>query len=88
MKGSLANLIALLESYKSEEGAAEILSSLKAIQSVYDEMKISDSKPEVKTDAKTRTTTIGGTSSYSLTTEQLNKITKLAEELRAKIIKV
>lgn len=88
MKGPLQNLLSLLELCENEDGVAEIVVRLKAIKSVYDEMKIEISKPTTNTNPKTKITKIGGTSTYSLTTEQFEKIFELAKKLRETIIKV
>ena len=88
MKGSLENLVFLFESFGKEEGVTDLVTNLKAIKSVYDEMEPIDAETEVTTDSQKKITTIRGTSTYSLTPEQLAKITLLAEKLRTKIIKV
>lgn len=88
LKGSLNNLIAILETHGNDADLTKILNDLKELKVIYDEMPTDTSKPTVTSDSKTNVITIGGASTYTLTTEQLNKISKKAEALRAGIIKV
>jgi len=88
LKGSLKNLVMLIESRKDAEGMASVLDDLKAIQSIYNEGNAAgDSKPTVTTDSKTNVVSIGGKSSFTLSKDQLEKITLKAESLRNSIIK-
>ncbi|MDQ3048900.1 MAG: hypothetical protein M3R27_15225 [Bacteroidota bacterium] len=86
-KLSLDNLIALLEAYKSENaGIAEVITSLTPLKKIYDEIPVTASETEVKTDTETKVTTIGNNSTFKLTPEQLKRITEKTTEIRNKII--
>jgi hypothetical protein len=86
LKGSLNNMIALMSLEGTDATISGIMTDLKSVKEIYDEMPASESKPTVKADTTKNTMTIGGSSHYSLTKEQLNKITLKAESIRAKII--
>ncbi|MBN8702541.1 MAG: hypothetical protein J0M08_05725 [Bacteroidetes bacterium] len=85
LKGSLNNLVALLSTQESDADIMNILTDLKDIKSIYDEMQMDNTQATVKEDAAKNTITIGGTSKYTLSKEQLEKITTKAEALRKKI---
>ncbi|MEW6467975.1 MAG: hypothetical protein AB1458_03575 [Bacteroidota bacterium] len=87
LKGSLENLIALLEENKDTEGVPQLIEDLKGIKAVYD--GVGDNKTaEVKsTDEKNKITTLGGGNQMTLTPEQLAQITDKAASLRNRIIK-
>ncbi len=86
LKGSLNNLIAMLEQYKGAMEVASLLGSLKEIKGVYDQVQGGDNKPKVSTDPKTGVTTIGGGSKFTLTPDQLKSISDKIDVLRNKII--
>lgn len=86
LKGSLNNLIALMSTETSDKNIADLVTDLKGIKEIYDEMPASESKATVKADTTKKTMTIGGSSHYNLTKEQLEKITLKAESIRSKII--
>lgn len=86
LKGSLNNLIALMSTEASDKNIADLVTDLKGIKEIYDEMPASESKATVKADTTKKTMTIGGSSHYNLTKEQLEKITLKAESIRSKII--
>lgn len=86
LKGSLNNLIALMSTENSDKTISDLSNDLKSIKEIYDEMPVTESKATVKADSTKNTITIGGSSRYSLTKEQLNKITIKAESIRSKII--
>lgn len=88
LKGSLDNLVMLLGIYKDDAEVAKILTDLEALKKVYDEMSVSKGNTSVSTDASSKVTTIGGGDSYSLSPEQLEKITKMAEEMRTKVVSI
>lgn len=88
LKGSLDNLVMLLGIYKDDPEIAKILTDLEALKKVYDEMSMSAGTTNVSTDKSTKVTTIGGGNSYSLNAEQLEKITKMAEEMRTKVVSI
>jgi len=86
LKGSLNNLIALMGTENSDPTISDLTTDLKGIKEIYDEMPVTESKPTVKADSTKNTMTIGGSSRYSLTKEQVDKITLKAESIRTKII--
>lgn len=86
LKGALNNLIALMSIEKTDKNVLDIVSDLKSIKEIYDEMPITESKLTVKADSTKNTMTIGGSSHYSLTKKQLDKITLKAKSIRNKII--
>lgn len=87
LKGSLNNLITILSLEKQDADIADLINDLKSIKEVYDEMVVTESKAVAKADTTKKTMTIGGSAHYSLSKEQLEKITSKAESIRAKIIK-
>ena len=86
LKGSLENLMSLLEIYKGEEGIDAILADLATIRKVYDNMAVQKNTTNVNTDDKTKVTTIGGGDIYTFSKEQLEEVTKVAAELRTRIV--
>lgn len=87
LKGSLNNLITILSLEKQNADIVDVINDLKSIKEVYDEMLVTESKAVAKADTTKNTMTIGGSAHYSLSKEQLEKITVKAESIRAKIIK-
>ncbi len=87
LRGSLNNLISLMNTETSNKVIMDLVTDLKSIKEVYDEMSVTESNPTVKADSTKNTITIGGSSHYTLTKEQLDKITVKAATIRAKIIK-
>lgn len=87
-KGSLNNLIMLISTVNDTD-VSDILSDLKSIKAIYDEAppEASESKPTAKADTTKKTMTIGGKSKFSLSKEQIEKITNQVATIRAKIIK-
>jgi len=86
-KLSLENLIALLESHKSEnEGISEVMKSLVELKQIYDTINGAAGETTVSTDKEKGVTTIGNGSSYSINADQLKQITEKAKEIRNKII--
>jgi hypothetical protein len=88
LKGSLDNMILILEQQKSNEDIAAVTAELKSIQAVYADASINNASTEVITDTVSKTATIGGGTTYSLSEEQFKKISELAAALRTKIIKI
>jgi hypothetical protein len=86
LKGSLNNLIMMLSTDNNND-VADLLIELKSIKDIYSEMAVAESKSVVKADSTNNKMTIGGKSHYSLSKEQLDKITLKVESIRAKIIK-
>jgi hypothetical protein len=87
-RGTISNLI-MLVSTVNDDTAPGILADLKSIKAVYDEAPAEQEAPSTATSVDTtkKTMTIGGKSHYSLSKEQIEKITTLTEQIRAKIIK-
>jgi hypothetical protein len=87
-KLSLDNLIALLDSYKTEnDGAADVLKGLNELKKIFDAIPAAPAaETTVTTDKDKGTTTIGNGSSFKMTPELLKQITDKATELRNKII--
>ncbi|MFL5765130.1 MAG: hypothetical protein ACJ77K_14400 [Bacteroidia bacterium] len=86
-RGTINNLIMLVSTVNDDTGP-EILADLKSIKAVYDETPMESEAPSAaKVDTTKKTMTIGGKSHYSLSDAQVEKITKLTEDIRAKIIK-
>jgi hypothetical protein len=88
LKGSLDNMISILEQQKANEELAAITADLKAIQAVYAEASATEASTEVSTDTTAKTATIGGGTTYKLSDEQFKKISELAAALRTKITKI
>lgn len=85
-KLSLENLIGLLESCGKDENIEPVLSDLKGLKASYDKITMTSTQAEVSTDPNTKVTTIGGSSSVSVSKEQLAEITKKVEGIRNTII--
>ncbi len=88
LKGSLDNMILILEQQKANEDLEAITVDLKAIQAVYAEASATETSTEVSTDTTAKTATIGGGTTYKLSDEQFKKISELAAALRTKITKI
>lgn len=86
LKGSLNNIVALLNTQNQDADVAPILADLKEIKAVYDEMQMEEAAPTVKADSTTNVITIGGSAKYNLTKDQLDRITTKTEMLRNKIV--
>ncbi|MFN4234649.1 MAG: hypothetical protein ACK4IK_07570 [Bacteroidia bacterium] len=86
LKGSLDNMIQILENHKNNEDITDIMYDLKAILSIYNESETQQIATEVISDTTTKTATIGGGVNYSLNDEQFKKISELAHALRNKIV--
>ena len=86
-KGTLNNVVNLLSSYEEEAGIAEVLTGLKELKAIYDQVTVtSQSAVDVKTNSTTKVTTIGGKITYSIAPEVVEKLTSKAAEIRNKII--
>lgn len=85
-RGSLSNLIMLVSTVNGTDGS-EILADLKSIKAIYDESAVTEEKPAATVDTTKKVMTIGGKSNYSLSKEQIEKITTLVATIRARIIK-
>ncbi|MFN7013367.1 MAG: hypothetical protein ACK4ON_03750 [Bacteroidia bacterium] len=88
LKGSLDNMILILEQHKANEDITAVTADLKAIQAIYAEASATEASTEISTDTTAKTATIGGGTTYSLSEEQFKKISELAAVLRNKITKI
>ncbi|HEY0031478.1 MAG TPA: hypothetical protein VGC65_12010 [Bacteroidia bacterium] len=88
-RGSLSNMIMLVSTVNSGEQAPDILADLKSIKAIYDESAApaAEEKPSTTVDTTKKTMTIGGKAKYSLTPDQIEKITSLVATIRTKITK-
>ena len=85
-KGTLDNVVGLLSSYESDAGIAAILTDIKALKEIYDQVKVeSKSAAEAKTNPTTKVTTIGGKITYTISPELVEKLTTKSAEIRNKI---
>jgi hypothetical protein len=84
----LENLIGLLESNQANDNAPEMMTELKALKGIYDNVKLTDvpAATEVKTDKTAQKTVIGSSGELNLTPEQLAEITKKVTTIRTMII--
>lgn len=86
-KLSLDNLMALLDSYKSDnEAVADIYALMSPLKAVYDGIKVEPTETTVSTDKEKGVTTIGNNASYKITADQLKQISDKAAEIRNKMI--
>ena len=87
-KLSLDNLIALLDSYKADnEAIPGLLTQLTDLKKVFDAIPTAPAAETTTTTDKDKgVTTIGGGSAFTLTAEQLKKITDKSTEIRNKMI--
>ena len=86
-KGTLDNVVGLLSSYESDAGVAAVLTDIKAMKEIYDQVKVESKTPsEAKTNPNTKVTTIGGKIIYTMTPELVEKLTLKSAEIRTKII--
>ena len=86
-KGTLDNVIGLLSSYEQDAGVAGVLTDIKALKEIYDQIKVeSKTASEAKTNPNTKVTTIGGKIIYTITPELVEKLTTKSAEIRTKII--
>jgi hypothetical protein len=83
----LENLIGLLETNEANDNAPEMMTELKALKAIYDNVKTTEAPAaEVKTDAATQKTMIGSAGELTLTPAQLAEITKKVTAIRTMII--
>jgi len=83
----LENLIGLLETNEANDNAPEMMTELKALKAIYDNVKMTEAPAaEVKTDAATQKTMIGSAGELTLTPAQLAEITKKVTAIRTMII--
>jgi hypothetical protein len=85
-RGSLKNLIMLVSTVEGSD-FSEVLADLKSIKAVYDETPVADEKATTSIDTTKKVMTIGGKKNYTLTKEQIEKITTLVQTIRTKMIK-
>jgi hypothetical protein len=84
----LENLIGLLETNEANDNVPELMTELKALKTIYDNVKMTEpaATAEVKTDEAAKKTVIGASGELNLTPEQLAEITKKISAIRAMII--
>jgi len=86
-KLSFENLIALLDSHKTEsESVAEVLAMLMPLKEAFDSVEAKSGETTVSTDKENGVTTIGNNSTYTMTPEQLKLISQKTTEIRNKMI--
>lgn len=85
-RGSLANLIMLVSTVNGSDGY-DVLADLKSIKAIYDESKVTEEAPSTSVDTTKKVMTIGGKKNYSLSNDQIERITTLVATIRAKITK-
>jgi hypothetical protein len=86
-KLSLDNLIALLESYKTEnEGVPDLLNSLNDLKKVFDAIPVTTVGTVATTDQEKKVTTVENGSSFVLSDDQMKQIANKTAEIRNKII--
>lgn len=86
-KLSLNNLIALLDSYKSEnEMVPELLKSMNELKKIFDSIPDTSKDTKVTTDQAKSVTTLENGSTFTLSADQLKQISDKAAEIRNKII--
>ncbi|MFL5764526.1 MAG: hypothetical protein ACJ77K_11345 [Bacteroidia bacterium] len=88
-KLSLDNLIALLDSYKTEnDGVPEVLAGMNDLKKIFDAIpNTAAAETTAVTDKDKGTTTVSNGSSFKVSPEVLKQITDKATEIRNKIIK-
>jgi hypothetical protein len=86
-KLSLDNLVALLESYKSNnEGVNNVYGQLQELKKIYDGIEVKPSETMASTDQKAGVTTIENKNDFKITAEQLKAISDKSAQIRNKII--
>lgn len=85
-KYSLTDLIELIESYEGDGGMEDVLSDLKSLKKIYDDVEIEVETGEVTTDEASGVTVIGGSAEYTLSDEQLSAISERVREIRTSCI--
>ena len=70
-----------------EKEFEDILNDLKSIKAIYDESAVTEEKATTSVDTTKKVMTIGGKKNYTLSKEQIEKITNLVETIRTKITK-
>ncbi|MBN8702797.1 MAG: hypothetical protein J0M08_07015 [Bacteroidetes bacterium] len=86
-KLSLNNVLSLLESYPADDNLNLVIEDLKSLRTLFDEIKINQSKHTIKTDAANKISTISGETVVEINDEQLKKITNKIETIRNNLIK-
>ncbi len=83
----LENLIGLLETNEANDNAPEMMTELKALKAIYDNVKMTEAPAaEVKTDNAAQKTVIGSGGELTLTPAQLAEITKKITAIRTMIV--
>lgn len=85
-KFSMENLMMLVNEYKDDSYITELHPIFEKLAAIYEKIEISYDKAVVVTDQETKVTTIDNSTKIDITDEQLDEISKLIGEIRAKII--
>ncbi|MBI4947062.1 MAG: hypothetical protein HY840_11755 [Bacteroidetes bacterium] len=86
-KGTLDNVIGLLITYEKDASMSAVLADVKLLKEIYDQVQVNSvSESDIKTNAATKVTTIGGKITYSITAELVTKLTETSAKIRNKII--
>ena len=86
-KLSLENLIALLDSYKTDNiGISDILKQMEGLKKAFDSITVPAGENTATTDTAKGVTTVGNNTSITVTPEQLKEISDKATQIRNKII--
>ncbi|NNE54918.1 MAG: hypothetical protein HKN32_02780 [Flavobacteriales bacterium] len=81
----LSDLMGLMETYKETELLSDVIADLESLQSTYDSVELKKGKTETFKD-ESGTMVIGGSSSYSLSEEDVAAITAKVNEIRSNYI--
>jgi hypothetical protein len=86
-KEILNNLVSLLESYPQDANIKSTITEFKALQSLFEPIRVTAEKGEVSVDMVKNTSQVTDRNSISITPEQLGALTKAIEDLRTKYTK-
>jgi len=86
-KEILNNLVSLLESYPQDANIKSTITEFKALQSLFEPIRVTAEKCEVSVDMVKNTSQVTDRNSISITPEQLGALTKAIEDLRTKYTK-
>jgi len=85
-KFSMENLMMLVDEYKDDSYVADLYPDFMKLAEIFENINISYDKAVVITDQETKVTTIDNSTKIDITDKQLDEISKLIGEIRAKII--
>lgn len=94
LRGPINNLSKMIEETSGAENEGielmemNVLSPIREIKAVYDEMKVENGQMSVTAvDTTKKSATIGGGAKYEFTTDQIQRLTDVVASLRAEIVK-